>query len=218
MLLKKITYRSIADYARIQTAYLFLGLICFIFSKERLIEMVYVFLAQGFEEVEALAPVDVLRRCGVDVRTVGVGEKTVVSSHNVSITADLTTDEISKDNLEAVILPGGMPGTLNLEKSPAVQEYIDFAAENDLYVCAICAAPSILGHKNLLSGRKATCYPGFEKDLYGAEYTGEGAVADGKFITGKGAGAAVDFGLLIAAKLCGEEISASVRKSMQCPC
>ena len=94
--------------------------------------MVYVFLAQGFEEVEALSPVDVLRRCGVEVKTVGVGEKTVVSSHNVPITADITDSEVTKENLEAVILPGGMPGTLNLEKSAVVQEYIDYAVENDL--------------------------------------------------------------------------------------
>ncbi len=179
--------------------------------------MVYVFLAQGFEEIEALAPVDVLRRCGVDVKTVGVGEKTVLSSHNVPITADITDSEVEKDGLEAVILPGGMPGTLNLEKSPVVQEYIDYAAENGLYVCAICAAPSILGHKNLLSGRKATCFPGFEKDLYGTESTGDFAVADGNFITGRGAGAAVEFGLLIASKLCGEEAAEKTRKSMQCP-
>ena len=179
--------------------------------------MVYVFLAQGFEEVEALSPVDILRRCGVDVKTVGVGGKTVVSSHKVPVVADLTDSEVTKDNLEAVILPGGMPGTLNLEKSEVVQEYIDFAVENDLYVCAICAAPSVLGHKNLLDGKKATCFPGFEKDLYGAEVTGEPAVCDGKFITGKGAGAAVEFGLLIAEKLCGQEVSVKTRKSMQCP-
>ena len=86
-----------------------------------------------------------------------------------------------------------------------------------MYVCAICAAPSILGHKNLLEGRKATCFPGFEKDLYGANVTGDFAVADGKFITGKGAGAAIEFGLLIAAELCGKEVSDNTRKSMQCP-
>lgn len=179
--------------------------------------MVYVFLAQGFEEVEALSPVDVLRRCGVEVKTVGVGEKIVTSSHNVPIVADITDSEVTTDNLEAIILPGGMPGTLNLEKSPVVQEYIDYAVENDLYVCAICAAPSILGHKNLLNGKKATCFPGFEKDLYGTVSTGDFAVADGKFITGKGAGAAIEFGLLIAEKLCGNEISEKTRKSMQCP-
>lgn len=179
--------------------------------------MVYVFLAEGFEEVEALTPVDVLRRAGIEVMTVGVGEKVVTSSHNVPVVADITDDEITKDGLEAVILPGGMPGTINLENSPIVQEYIDFAVNNELYVCAICAAPSILGHKNLLEGKKATCFPGFEKDLYGTVSTGEPAVADGKFITGKGAGAAMEFGLLIAEKLLSKETSDKIRKSMQCP-
>lgn len=179
--------------------------------------MVYVFLAEGFEEVEALTPVDVLRRAGIEVMTVGVGEKVVTSSHNVPVVADIADDEITKDGLEAVILPGGMPGTINLENSPIVQEYIDFAVNNELYVCAICAAPSILGHKNLLEGKKATCFPGFEKDLYGTVSTGEPAVADGKFITGKGAGAAMEFGLLIAEKLLNKETSDKIRKSMQCP-
>ncbi len=178
--------------------------------------MVYVFLAEGFEEVEALAPVDILRRCKADVKTVGVGGKTIIGSHKIPVTADITTDELTKDGLEAVILPGGMPGTLNLEGSKAVQEYIDYAVENDLYVCAICAAPSILGHKNLLEGKEATCFPGFEKDLYGAKVSSKLAVADGKFITGKGAGAAVEFGLLIAAKLCGQTVSDNTRKSLQC--
>lgn len=179
--------------------------------------MVYVFLAEGFEEVEALTPVDVLRRAGAEVKTVGIGSKNVTGSHNITVAADITVDELVKENLEAVVLPGGMPGTLNLEKSSYVQEYIDYAVKNDLYVCAICAAPSILGHKSLLKGRKATCFPGFEKDLYGADYTDAPAVADGKFITGKGAGAAMEFALLIAEKIFGREISEKTRKSLQCP-
>ena len=179
--------------------------------------MVYVFLAEGFEEVEALTPVDVLRRCGVQVQTVGVGEKTVTGSHNIPVIADLTEDELTTDGLEGIILPGGMPGTINLEASDTVQQYIDYAASNDLFVCAICAAPSILGHKNLLDGRNAVCFPGFEKDLYGANITDMPAVADGKFITGKGAGAAMEFALLIAAKLCGSDISDKTRHSLQCP-
>lgn len=179
--------------------------------------MVYVFLAEGFEEVEALTPVDVLRRCGVQVRTVGVGEKTVTGSHNISVIADLTEEELTTDGLEGIILPGGMPGTLNLEASDTVQKYIDYAAENGLFVCAICAAPSILGHKKLLEGKNAVCFPGFEKDLYGANVTDKPAVADGKFITGKGAGAAMEFALLIADKLCGSDIAAKTRKSLQCP-
>ncbi len=178
--------------------------------------MVYVFLAEGFEEVEALTPVDVLRRCKAEVKTVGIGSKTVTGSHGITVTADLTEDELTFDGLEGVILPGGMPGTLNLEKSLTVQKYIDHAAEKDLYICAICAAPSILGHKGLLNGKKATCFPGFEKDLIGAKVSSDLAVADGRIITGKGVGAAMEFALLIAEKMCGRDISEKTRKSLQC--
>ncbi len=178
--------------------------------------MVYVFLAEGFEEVEALTPVDVLRRCKAEVKTVGIGSKTVTGSHKIPVTADLTEDELTFDGLDAVILPGGMPGTLNLEASQTVQKYIDYAAENDLYICAICAAPSILGHKGLLNGKKATCFPGFEKDLIGAKVKTDLAVADGRIITGKGAGAAMEFALLAAEKICGKDIAEKTRKSLQC--
>lgn len=179
--------------------------------------MVYVFLANGFEETEAIAPIDILRRSGAQVKTVGVGSKTVVSSHKITVTADITESEVDFSDMEAVVLPGGMPGTLNLEANETVQKSIDYAAENGLLVCAICAAPSILGHKNLLAGKKATCFPGFEKDLYGAVVTDLPAVADGQFITGKGAGAAIEFGLLISERLIGRETSQKVRASMQCP-
>lgn len=179
--------------------------------------MVYVFLANGFEETEAIAPIDILRRSGAEVFTVGVGSKTVTSSHKVTVTADLSEDELTTDGLEAVVLPGGMPGTLNLEASATVQKYIDYASENGLLLCAICAAPSILGHKGLLNGKNATCFPGFEKDLLGANVTGAPAETDGSVITGKGAGAAIEFGLAISAKLRGEETAKKVRESMQCP-
>ena len=179
--------------------------------------MVYVFLANGFEETEAIAPIDILRRSKADVRTVGVGGKTITGSHGIPVTADLTEDELTTDGLEAVILPGGMPGTLNLEASETVSKYVDYAAANGLLVCAICAAPSILGHKGLLDGKKATCFPGFEKDLHGAKVKALPAVADGNFITGKGAGAAVEFGLKISEALCGKATAQKVRESMQCP-
>ena len=103
--------------------------------------MVYVFLAEGFEEVEALTPVDVLRRCGVDVKTVGIGGKTITGSHKIPVTADLTENELTFDGLEAVILPGGMPGTLNLEKNQTVQQYLSYANSKELFICAMCAAP-----------------------------------------------------------------------------
>ena len=178
--------------------------------------MVYVFLADGFEETEALVPVDILRRCGVDVVTVGVGKKTVTSSHKIPVIADITDTQATTGNLHAVILPGGMPGTLNLEKNQTVQQYLSYANSKELFICAICAAPSILGHNGMLTGLKATCFPGFEKDLLGAEVKSDLAVADGRFITGKGAGAAMEFALLIAENLCGKEVSEKTRKSLQC--
>ena len=179
--------------------------------------MIYVFLANGFEETEAVAPIDILRRSGADVKTVGIGSKTVTSSHKLTVTTDLGEYEAGVDGLEAVVLPGGMPGTRNLEASETVQRFLDFAWENGLVIGAICAAPSVLGHKGFLDGKKATCFPGFESELLGAQFVGAPAVTDGNVITGKGAGAAIEFGLALSAKLCGEDTAKKVRESMQCP-
>lgn len=179
--------------------------------------MVYLFLADGFEIIEALAPADMLKRAKIDVKTVGVTGKTVRSSANICVSADITVDEINLDeNLEAVILPGGMPGTLNLENCPKVQEAIDFATVNNLLICAICAAPSILGHKDLLKDRYATAFPGFEKDLSGAKLSDEYVVTDGNIITARGAGVSIDFGLEIVKYLRGDDAQISVRKTIQC--
>ena len=178
--------------------------------------MVYVFLADGFEELEALAPVDILRRGGCEVKTVGVGGKTAVGAHNIPVVCDITAEEAVTDRLQAIILPGGMPGTLNLEKSDCVQKFIDFAAENGICIGAICAAPSILGHKGLLKGKKATCFPGFEKDLIGAEFSDVPVVTDGKITTAYGAGAAFDFGFRLLSELTGDKESADpLKKSMK---
>lgn len=126
--------------------------------------MIYCFLADGFEETEAIAPVDVLRRAGAELKTVGVTGEYVTGNHGVTVKADVGIDEIVLDErLEGVILPGGYNGTLNLEKDSRVQSAIDFAAENNRLVCAICAAPSILGHKGLLSGREAIAFPVLKK-------------------------------------------------------
>lgn len=178
--------------------------------------MVYLFLADGFETIEALAVVDMLRRAKINVCTVGVTGKTVMSSHNIPVTADITVDEFKPENLEAVVLPGGMPGTLNLEANGTVQQTIDYAVDNNKFVCAICAAPSILGHKGLLKGREAICFPGYEDDLIGATVSEKYVVTDGKFITAKGAGVSVDFGLEIVKQLESEELSQKIRKTIQC--
>lgn len=163
--------------------------------------MVYVFLADGFEEVEALCPVDILRRGGIEVKTVGVTGKTVMGAHNIPVVADITTEEAVFEGIDAVVLPGGMPGTLNLQKDSTVESFINFALENELLVAAICAAPSILGQMGALKGKNAVCYPGFEDKLLGANVVDLPAVKDGNIITGKGAGAAFDFGFLLLEEL-----------------
>lgn len=177
--------------------------------------MVYVFLADGFEIIEALAPVDMLRRAKIDVKTVGVSSEIVTSSCGVGVKCDMTIDEFDFYDVEAVVLPGGMPGTLNLENSSAVQKVIDNANNTNAFICAICAAPSILGHKGLLSGKKAVCFPGFENSLEGSELCSEYVVTDGKFITAKGAGVCIDFGLEIVKQLRNEELANEIRKSIQ---
>lgn len=167
--------------------------------------MIYVFLANGFEETEAVAPIDLLRRSGKDVVTVGVGDNIVTSSHGITVVADTVAQEAPlTDDLEMIVLPGGMPGTLNLEASPYVQAAIDFCTANNKYIGAICAAPSILGHKGLLRGRKAVCYQGFEAQLEGAEIVDTSVAEDGIFITARGAGAAIDFGLKLVEKIVSE--------------
>ncbi|MGN0467898.1 MAG: DJ-1 family glyoxalase III [Acutalibacteraceae bacterium] len=179
--------------------------------------MIYCFLANGFEEVEALAPVDILKRAKKEVLTVGVGGEYITGSHGITVKTDTTIDSVVlSDELEAVILPGGMPGTKNLEANKCVQAAIDFCAENKKYICAICAAPSVLGHKGLLNGKEAIAFPGFENDLLGAKISNKHVVTDGKFITAKGAGVAIDFGLEIVKALCSQELSNSIRKTIQC--
>ena len=180
--------------------------------------MIYVFLADGFEEAEALCPVDILRRGGVEVKTVGVTGKTVMGSHGIPVVADITVDEAVKEGLEGVVLPGGLPGTTNLEKDSTVQDFLDYAYQNDLFFGAICAAPSVLGHKGFLKGRKAICFPGFEKELTGAEIVDVPAVCDGKIITGWGAGGAFEFGFLLLSAITGDsEKAENLRKNMKYP-
>ena len=163
--------------------------------------MIYMFLAEGFEEVEALAPLDLIRRAGLEIKTVGVGSKTVVGSHGIPVVADITENEFSDNAPDMVILPGGMPGTKNLDASKAVHKAIADAVKNDAYVCAICAAPMILGKIGLLRGKNAVCYPGFEEYLDGSTLPDKKVVCDGKVITAKGMGAAIEFGLAIVSAL-----------------
>lgn len=166
--------------------------------------MIYMFLANGFEEIEALLPLDLMRRVGLDVKTVGVGSLDITGSHGITVKADMLDSDLSDNSPECVILPGGMPGTKNLDASPVVHKALDSALENNALICAICAAPMILGKRGILRGKKATCFPGFEGYLEGATVGGR-AVRDGQVITGVGMGAALEFGIEIVAALRGRE-------------
>lgn len=179
--------------------------------------MIYCFLANGFEETEALAPVDILRRAELEVITVGVGGKEIRGSHGIKVIADIEETEVVTDNMDMVILPGGMPGTLNLDHSPIVAACVNYCVQNDLPVAAICAAPSVLGHLGVLKDKKATCFPGFEDELDCAQFTGAPVTRDGKIITSRGAGCAIEFGLEIVSMLLGEDKAEKIKGAIQCP-
>lgn len=177
--------------------------------------MIYVFLAHGFEEIEAVTAIDILRRAGLDVLAVGIGAKAITGSHGITVAADIQDHEIVYENIQAIVLPGGMPGTLNLERSAAVSSMLDYAVNNDIIIAAICAAPSVLGHKGILKGRTATCFPGFEQQLDGAAITEQKTVADGNIITAKGPGCSAEFALMLAARLTSPKRSDLVKASLQ---
>jgi 4-methyl-5(b-hydroxyethyl)-thiazole monophosphate biosynthesis len=160
--------------------------------------MVYLFLADGFEEIEALYVLDVLRRAKIDIKTVGVTGKTATGSHKIPVVCDLDISEASPcSDFDMIILPGGLPGAYNLDENETVSSFIAEADKNKKFICAICAAPFILGKRGLLNGKRATCFPGFEKELIGATCIDSGCVRDGNIITGRAMGAAHEFALEI---------------------
>lgn len=169
--------------------------------------MVYVLLAEGFEEVEALTPVDLLRRAGLDVKMVSAGEKLVTGARNITVQADMLLADVDMDACEMLILPGGMPGTKKLFENETVCALVKQTAANETkYLAAICAAPSIiLGGLGLLGGKRATCYPGMEDGMIGATAVDADAVRDGRIITGRGVGGALAFSKELIAVLCGNE-------------
>lgn len=176
---------------------------------------IHAFLQDGFETVEALAVVDVVRRAGLTVETVSLmNGLSVTSAQNIEVKADRLYQDCDFDTTDMFFLPGG-PGTKNYEKHPEFLALIKKAYTQDKWIAAICAAPSILGHLGILEGKRATCFPGFEKDLYGAAVTDEKVVTDGKVITGKGMGASIDLGLAIVRALLGEEKATEVGRNTQ---
>ena len=172
--------------------------------------MIYVFLAGGFEEIEAVTAIDILRRAGLDVLTAGVPYREVAGSHGIRLVADIGAADVSFDDMRAIVLPGGMPGTINLEKSETVASAISHMAKTGGLIAAICAAPSILGRMGLLRGKRAVCFPGYEKELTGAVICDEAVCRDGNIITGKAAGASAEFALAVVSALAGEDKARSV--------
>ena len=179
-------------------------------------DKVYVFLADGFETVEALAPVDVMRRAGLQVTTVSImGRSNVVSAQNVTVVADLLFEDVVFDDASALVLPGGGVGTDNLSAHELLRALLVDACSRGLLVAAICAAPMVFGRIGILKGKKATCYPGCESDLFDAEYTAAAVEQDGNIITACGPGASFDFGFAIIERFCGAGVVETLRSQMQ---
>lgn len=180
--------------------------------------MVFLLLADGFEETEALCTLDLLRRAELTVYSVGInGKKQVTGSHGITVICDKVDNEIFDiDNLKAVVLPGGMPGTLNLDKSDFVSGLLDYASANNILIGAICAAPSVLGRRNLLEGKNACCYPGFEDLLVGAKVNYNPVNVDGNIVTSRGAGTSINFALAIIEKLVNKAVAQKVKDSIIC--
>ena len=174
-----------------------------------------IFMADGCEEIEGLTVVDILRRGGIEVVMIALSDqKMVVGAHGITFLADAAKQEVNYDELSGIILPGGMPGTRNLAQDETVQEVIRDFAQKEKLVAAICAAPSVLGQAELLSGKKATCYPGFEEQLTGARYEASPVVRDGNIVTSRGMGTAIPFSLELLSYFKGEQTAAEMAKSI----
>ncbi|MCM1263222.1 MAG: DJ-1/PfpI family protein [Butyrivibrio sp.] len=176
---------------------------------------VCVFFATGFEEIEALSVVDILRRAEIDVDMVSItGEKKVTGSHRITVEMDKLFEEVDFAAVDMIVLPGGMPGTVNLEAYEPLMKQVDSFYAEGKYVAAICAAPSILGHKGMLKGKAACSNPSFESHLEGADVKNVPAVVSGKIITSRGMGTAVYFGLAILEQLKGEEAVSLMKEKL----
>lgn len=167
--------------------------------------MVYILLGTGFEEMEAVAPADIMRRAGIEVQYVGIGGRFITGGNGITLQADITVEEMALEQMEMLVLPGGLGGVKSIGESAAAVGAIHYAYDNKKYIAAICAAPTLLGKLGLLAGVKAVCYPGMEKGMTGAHFAGDvKAVRDGTIITGQAPGAAMDFGLLLVEVLRGQ--------------
>ena len=177
--------------------------------------MVYMLLGTGFEETEAIAPLDLLRRAGIDVMTVGINGKVVYGGHGIGVEADITLDEMDLTDLEMIILPGGLGGVASIRGSQAAMDAIRFAKENNKFTAAICAGPTVLADLGITDNKNATCYPGCETGMGSAIVNGDVPyVHDGTLITGASAGCAIPFGLALIAALKGPEAAAAIQKQI----
>ena len=176
--------------------------------------MVYVLLGTGFEEVEAIAPIDLLRRAGISVLTVGVDGKAVTGSHGITVEADITLDQMDLTDLEMIVLPGGLGGVATVRSSQAALDALRFAYENDKYVAAICAGPTVLAELGIIGSRWATCYPGCENAMGDAFILEEACVIADKVITGASAGCAIAFALALITALKGQEEADRIAKQI----
>lgn len=173
--------------------------------------MVYILLGTGFEETEAIAPLDLLRRAGIQVLTVGINGKTVYGSHGIGVEADITLDQMDLTTMDMIVLPGGLGGVASIRASQPALDAVRFAWENSKFVAAICAGPTILADLGILSGRNATCYPGCESGMADAVLADNvPCIRDGKVITGTSAGCAIPFGLLLIEALKGKAVADSI--------
>jgi 4-methyl-5(b-hydroxyethyl)-thiazole monophosphate biosynthesis len=176
---------------------------------------VAVHLAEGFEEIEAVSIIDVLRRAEIETRVVSVtGKKEVTGSHHIQVTADVLFEAVDYSTIDMIVLPGGMPGANNLKDHTGLGKQILDFYKNGKPLGAICAAPLVFGNLGILENRKATCFPGFENQLIGAEVTGADVETSGKIVTGKGAGVAIKFALKIVEQLKGKELAEELGRKM----
>lgn len=171
-------------------------------------------LAAGFEEIEAITNIDVLRRAGLAVLTAGIGSKEIEGDHGIKVKTDTTIEEVKVKDLKAVVLPGGMPGASNLRASNQLLNIIKKLNEENNLCAAICAAPIVLEAAGILDGKKATSYPGFDKDMSSCNYQNDRVVIDGNLITGRGPGVSMEFAMTIVEYLIDEETKRELQKSM----
>lgn len=176
--------------------------------------MVYMLLGTGFEETEAIAPLDLLRRAGVEVLTVGINGKIIKGSHGIGVEADILLSEMDLANMDMIILPGGLGGVASIRASREAMDAVRFAWENGKHTAAICAGPTVLADLGITNGKNATCYPGCEDGMGSANMVHAAAVTDGRLITGTSAGCAIAFGLALIAALKGEEAAAAIEKQI----